>query len=65
MGGAAFGAHAIGSNAHDPEARHFFRNWAGLWMMYVMLFLCIVPSIFGNLVPFFVKRRQMKKEQGN
>jgi predicted Ser/Thr protein kinase len=65
MGGAAFGVHAMGSNVHDPEARHFFRNWGGLWLMYIMLFLCIVPSIFGNLVPVIVKRRQIRKEQGN
>jgi eukaryotic-like serine/threonine-protein kinase len=56
-GGAVFAVHAIGSNARDPLARDFFRDWPIMQMMIFNVLAAIFGICIGTFVPALIKRR--------
>jgi hypothetical protein len=63
MGGFVGGVHGIGSNAADPMAREFFKNWDWLVLNIINFTVVGVPTVLGFLVPTYYRRKLERQER--
>jgi len=63
MGGFVGGVHAVGGNAADPVAHHFFKNWDWLTMNLISFALVGASTLIGSLTPLYYRRKLERQER--